>query len=54
MIERPVSKFDREGFGIIGVEVDLFHAVQGRMVFVIIVRDVEAGAGGCGRQDGDE
>ena len=54
MVKGAVGKFDREAFGIVGVEVDLFHAVQGRPVFVIVVRDVEAGAGGCRDQDGKE
>ena len=54
MVEWTVGKFDGEGLDVVGIEVDLFHAIQGRPVFVIVVRDVEAGAGGCGDQDGEE
>ena len=54
MVKGAVGKFDREGFGVVGIEVDLLHAVQGLPVFVIVVRDVEAGAGGCRDQDGEE
>lgn len=54
MVKGAVGKFDREGFGIIGIEVDLFHAVQGGPVFMIIVCDIETGAGGCRGQCGEE
>jgi len=54
VVKGPVGKFDGKGFGVVGIEIDLFHAVQGRPVFVIVVRDVEAGAGDCGDQDGEE
>jgi hypothetical protein len=54
MVEGAVGKFNGEGFGIVGIKVDLFHAIQGGPVFVIIIRDVEAGAGGCRGQDGEE
>ena len=54
MVKGAVGKFDREGFGIAGIEIDLFHAIQGSPVFMIIVRDVEAGAGGCRGQNGEE
>jgi hypothetical protein len=54
VVKGPVGKFDGKGFVVVGIEIDLFYAVQGRPVFVIVVRDVEAGAGGCRDEDGEE
>ena len=54
MVKGPVGKFDGKGVGVVSVEVDLFHAVQGRPVFMIVICDVEAGAGDCRDQDGEE
>lgn len=45
MVESAVGKFDGEMFFMPCFLVDLCQSVEGIMVFVIIVRDVEAGAG---------
>lgn len=46
MVESAVGKFDGEMFFVPCFLVDLCHTVEGIMMFVVIVCDVEAGAGG--------
>ena len=55
MVEGPVGEFDGKMVLLVGLPVDEFDAIQGRLVFAIIVSDVQAGAGTyCDREEGQQ
>jgi hypothetical protein len=54
MVEGAVGKFDGEVAVVPGFLIDLRHAVEGVVVFVVVVGDVEAGAGGEESQRGQD
>lgn len=52
MVEGAVGEFDGKMALLVGLPVDEFDAVQGRLVFAVIVGDVQAGAGiYCDREE---
>lgn len=53
-VEGPVGEFDGKRFFFIGLAIDLFDAVESRLVPAIVIGDVEGGAGGGLDQDGQE
>ena len=54
MVEGVVGEFDGEVAVVPGFLINLGHIVEGMVVFVVVVGDVEAGAGSEEDQGGDE